>query len=201
MPERVGVLGGTFDPIHNGHLALAQAAREQLGLDLVVYVPAGVPWRKAGREITAAAHRLEMVRLATANEPASDVSEVEIERDGPSYTADTLEALANKSPGAELYFIIGEDALEDLPNWREPQRILRLARLAVARRPGRAVPDDRWRAIPSISGRLVWLEMEPVAISASEIRRLIGLGKPVSGMLPADVEAYIRKHGLYSRHS
>jgi nicotinate-nucleotide adenylyltransferase len=201
MPERVGVLGGTFDPIHNGHLALARAAREQLGLDRVVFVPAGVPWRKAGREITAATHRLEMVRLAIANEPAASVSTVEIDKEGPSYTADTLEALSGEFQGAALYFIIGEDALEDLPTWREPERILGLARLAVAGRPGRKVADGRWQAIPGIGERLVRLEMEPVEISASEIRRLEGLGKPVSEMLPAAVEAYIRHHRLYSRHS
>jgi nicotinate-nucleotide adenylyltransferase len=198
LSQRIGVLGGTFDPIHNGHLALAGAARQQLALDRVIYVPAGVPWRKAGRRITPAQHRLEMVRLAVAGDPAAEVSTIELDREGPSYTAETLDALARKHSGAELYFIIGEDALADLPNWRRPDEIIRLAELAVARRPGRASGgDERWRAIPGIDERIAWLDMEPVTISASDIRKRMAAGEPVDGMLPPAVEAYIRKHGLY----
>jgi nicotinate-nucleotide adenylyltransferase len=199
LAERVGILGGTFDPIHNGHLALAEAARKQLALTRLVYLPAGVPWRKAGREIAPAEHRVEMVRLAVAEDPAAVVSLIEIEREGPSYTAETLEALANNHAGADLYFIMGEDALADLPNWREPERIVAFAKLAVARRHGSAARDEAWRVVPGIDERTEWLEMAPVSISASEIRRRIAAGEPVDGMLPPAVEAYIRENRLYER--
>jgi nicotinate-nucleotide adenylyltransferase len=140
-----------------------------------------------------------MVRMAVQGDPESEVSTIEIEREGPSYTAETLQRLAQEHPGAELFFIIGEDALIDLPNWREPERIITLARLVVAPRPGPMAKDDSWRAIPNISERLEWLEMEAVRISASEVRRRLRLREPVDGMLPAPVEDYIRERGLYSR--
>jgi nicotinate-nucleotide adenylyltransferase len=200
LPERIGILGGTFDPIHNGHLALARSAREQLRLDRLIYVPAGVPWRKAGREITPARQRLAMVRLAVADDPSTEVSTIETERQGPSYTVDTLQTLKQQNPGAELYFIVGEDALADLPNWREPERIIAFATLAVARRSGSAAADQPWRSVSQIETRIVWLDMDPLAVSASDIRRRIAAGEPVDGMLPAAAEAYARKQGLYERN-
>ena len=131
---RVGVLGGTFDPVHRGHLTLARAARDELALDELLFVPAGKPWRKAGRIVAPAIHRLAMLRLALEDEAAFRVETMEMDRAGPSYTADTLEALRAARPGDELFFIAGEDALADLPNWVRPERILELATLAVARR-------------------------------------------------------------------
>lgn len=133
---RVGVLGGTFDPPHLGHLILGEEARQALGLAEVLFVPAGEPWRKAGRELSPREHRLAMVKVAVADNPAFAVSTAEIERPGPSYTAQTLAELAQQfDPGTEIFFIMGADALADFPNWHEPLHILELARLAVAQRP------------------------------------------------------------------
>jgi nicotinate-nucleotide adenylyltransferase len=138
-----------------------------------------------------------MVRLATRVDPAVEVSTIETDRRGPSFTAETLEALVEAHPGAELFFIVGEDALSDLPYWRHPERIIALALLAVARRPGTDTADRAWRSLPGIEERIAWIEMEPVAISASEIRRRIRAGDPVQGMLPEAVERYIHDNRLY----
>ena len=196
---RVGVLGGTFDPVHRGHLALARAARDELGLDEVRFVPAGQPWRKAGRIVAPAEHRLAMLRLALAGQSAFRVEALELERPGPSYTADTLEALAEAGPGDELFFIVGEDALADLPNWVRPERILELAILAVARRAD-VTPSALAEAEAKLAGlteRAVWLKMPLVPVSATEIRERVRRGEPVEGLVPPPVEAYIREHGLY----
>ena len=188
---RLGVLGGTFDPVHLGHLRLAETAREQMGLDRVVFVPAGLPWRKAGASIAPAGHRLSMLRLATACNPAFEVSDLEVAREGPSYTAETLEALAEAHPGAELFFLLGEDALADLPNWYQPERIRELATLAVARRPGEPVEAG------GSNGAVVWLEMPRLEISATEIRDRVRSGLSIRYLVPDAVEKYIREHGLY----
>jgi nicotinate-nucleotide adenylyltransferase len=191
------VLGGTFDPVHNGHLALAQAARKQLGLGRLIYVPAGLPWRKSGRKITPAPQRLQMLSLAVKGRPGTEISPIEVERRGPSYTAETLAVLARDHPGAELYFIVGEDALADLPHWRQPREILALAKLAVARRRVGEKPSGEWKEMPGIQERVVWLDMAPVEISASEVRRRVRHGEPISAMVPPAVEAYIEQQGLY----
>ncbi len=196
---RLGVLGGTFDPVHNGHLVVAAAAREQLGLERVLFVPAGQPWRK-DREITAAAHRIAMLRLAIDGEPAYELSTVEVDREGPSYTVDTLVELGQQFAGRDLVLVMGQDALVDLPNWKDAARVMELALLAIAPRGGRRLPkDDSWRAMPGISERTVWLEMEPVVVSSTGIRSRIWRGSTVRGMAPAAVEEYFRKHRLYSR--
>jgi nicotinate-nucleotide adenylyltransferase len=196
--RRLGVLGGTFDPVHSGHLAIAATAREQLGLENVLFLPAGQPWRK-DREITPAEHRLAMVRLAIAGEPAYQLSTIEIEREGASYTVDTLEELGARFPGQELVLILGEDALVDLPNWKDALRIPELALLAIAPRRGRMPKDETWRVMPGISGRMAWLEMEPVSISSSTVRARVRQGRTVRDMVPAEVETYFRKHRLYTR--
>lgn len=193
---RLGVLGGTFDPVHVGHLILAETAREQLALGRVVFVPAGVPWRKAVVSITEPEHRLAMLRLAIAGNPAFAVSDVEVTRVGPSYTAETLKALAKEHTGAELFFLLGEDALADLPNWYQPRRILQLATLAVARRPGG--PAEAGDEAPrGLSAGLVRLEMPRIDISASALRARVRDGLSVRYLVPEAVEAYIREHGLY----
>ena len=191
------MLGGTFDPVHRGHLALARAARDELALDELLFVPAGQPWRKAGRIMAPANHRLAMLRLALAGEPAFRVETLELDRPGPSYTVDTLEALRAARPGDELFFIAGEDALADLPNWVRPQRILELATLAVARREG--VPQAAGERLPGLSERVVRLKMPLVDVSATEIRERVRRGEPIGEMVPPAVAAYIREHGLYRR--
>lgn len=196
---RLGLLGGTFDPVHRGHLALACAARDELGLDEVLFLPAGQPWRKAGRMIASDEHRLAMLRRALEGEPAFRVSRLELERPGPSYMADTLEALRDDHPEDELFFLLGEDALMDLPNWARPQRILELARLAVARRADtspEALEEAEQRS-PGLGERVVWLKMPAVAVSATEIRERVREGQPIGGLVLATVEEYIRKQGLY----
>ena len=192
---RVGVLGGTFDPVHRGHLALARAARDELGLDELLFVPAGKPWRKAGRIVAPAEHRLAMLRLALEGEQAFVVETMELDRPGPSYTADTLEALRAVRPGDELFFVIGEDALGDLSNWVRPERILELATLAVARRVD--VPKAAAEGLPGLRERVVWLKMPLLAVSATVIRDRVRQGLPVDGLVPPAVAAYIGERGLY----
>ncbi|MDO8616632.1 MAG: nicotinate-nucleotide adenylyltransferase [Dehalococcoidia bacterium] len=196
--ERLGVLGGTFDPVHLGHLILAETAREQAALGRVLFVPAGRPWRKAGRQIAPAEHRLQMLRLATADNPAFAVSTIELYRQGPSYTAETLAALKAEHPEAALFFILGEDALADLPNWREPERIRELATLLVARRARtERSPESGGGAPPGTDERLTWLEMPLIEISATDIRQRARRGGSARYLVPDAVEAYIRETGLY----
>lgn len=199
---RLGVLGGTFDPPHVGHLILVEEARTRLDLGKVIFVPAGDPWRKAAQEVTAAEHRLAMVRLMLGSDPYFEVSTLEVERAGPSYTVDTLEALHQQhGPGLELYFILGEDALHDLPHWKEPARILSLAWLAVARRPaGEGWSDaDLEAAVPGVSERIVPLPMPTVDISSTDLRERAHAGLSLRYLVPLGVEEYIRRHGLYRR--
>jgi len=196
---RLGILGGTFDPVHRGHLALAHAACDQLSLGEVMFLPAGQPWRKAERMIASNEHRLAMLRRALEGEAAFPISTLELERPGPSYTAETLEALRDDRPEDELFFLLGEDALMDLPNWERPQRILELARLAVARRADISPEalEEAERRLPGLGERVIWLMMSTVAVSATEIRERVRAGQPIGDLAPAAVEEYIRKQGLY----
>lgn len=186
----VGVLGGTFDPVHIAHLILAETAREQLGLDRVIFVPAGQPWRKAGREIAPAADRLAMLRLAVEGNPAFEVSTVEVKRDTPSFTADTLARLQEEMPDARLFFLMGRDALLDLPNWRRPEVIRRLATLAVASRETEASPAGEQEGV-------IPLTMPRIDISASAIRDRVRQGQSIRYWVPDPVERYIRERRLY----
>lgn len=196
--RRTGILGGTFDPVHLGHLLLAESAAEELRLDRLVFMPAGRPWRKAARAVTAAEHRLAMLRLAVRDNPGFEVSTVELDREGPSYTVDTLAALREAEPGAELFFIVGEDALADLPKWHAPARILELATIAVAARSADG-PNLREieRLMTGLVADAVWLRMPIIEISATGVRERVRLGMSIRYRVPAPVEAYIREHGLY----
>lgn len=193
---RVGILGGTFDPVHVGHLILAEQARGHLGLELVLFAPAGQPWRKGDRQITAAEHRIEMLRLAIADNDRFGISDIEIRHDGPSYTADTLEALAGERLDDEFHFIVGADALADLPNWHDPERVIAHARLAIAPRetsgPVAGAPD-----IPGIAARCDAFPMLRIDISSTDIRTRVREGRSIRYLVPAAVEAYLREHGLY----
>lgn len=197
---RLGVLGGTFDPPHVGHLILAEEARTRLQLQSVLFVPAGDPWRKADQRVTSAEHRLAMVRLMVASDLGFEVSTIEVEREGPSYTVDTLADLHRQhGPGLELYFILGEDAIHDLTQWKEPARILSLAWLAVAGRPG----DEGWPGadleaiVPGLSERIVPLAMPTIDISSTGLRERARAGLSLRHLVPQTVEEYIRRHGLY----
>lgn len=196
---KLGVLGGTFDPVHVGHLLLSESAREELGLDRVLFVPAGNPWRKAGRSVASAEHRLALLRLAVQDNPAFVVSTLEVERAGPTYTVDTLVTLREQDPDAELFFIVGEDALADIPNWHSPQRLLELATLAVAARTGEG---PSWREaeqrLPGLAARVVWLGTPLIEISATGVRERVRMGMSIRYRVPPDVEAYIRDHALYA---
>jgi nicotinate-nucleotide adenylyltransferase len=200
---KLGVLGGTFDPPHLGHLILAQEALQALGLSEVLFVPAGEPWRKAGRELSPRADRLAMARLAVEDNPALAVSTVEVDRPGPSYTADTLAQLRDEAGSeTELFFIMGADSLADFPHWHEPQRILELARLAVAERPPldngaleESLPEE---LAETLRERVLWLRMPLIEISASTVRERVRRGLSVRYWTPQAVEEYIRSHGLYT---
>jgi nicotinate-nucleotide adenylyltransferase len=197
LSTRIGVLGGTFDPVHAGHLILGEAAREQLELDLVLYVPTGYSWRKPDREITPSEHRVAMTRLAIEENATFEVSTVEVDRPGPSYTDVTLEEIGKQHAGAELFFILGYDALADLPNWKAPARIVEQATLAVAERVGREGTVPLSGALPGFEARLVAVRMPLVGISASDIRRRVAAGRSIRYLTPDAVREYIAEHGLY----
>jgi nicotinate-nucleotide adenylyltransferase len=192
---RIGVLGGSFDPVHSGHLILAETAREQASLDRVIFVPTGYQWRKADREMAPGNQRCEMVRLAIAGNADFEVSTLEVEREGPSYTEVTLELLAAANPAAELVFILGQDALADLPNWHAPERVVELASLAVATRAGEGPPRPS-QAFPA--ARLTWLEMPLIEVSASDIRERVQNGRSIRYLVPDAVRDYIASNGLYA---
>ncbi|MDD5038893.1 MAG: nicotinate-nucleotide adenylyltransferase [Dehalococcoidales bacterium] len=197
---KVGVLGGTFDPIHNAHLIMAEEVKNQLNLAEVLFVPAGHPWLKEGNPVSAAEHRAEMVRLAIADKPYFKLSTMEIDRVGPSYTVDTIAELrAQLNTGSELYFILGWDNLAQLPKWREPSRLITMCRLVAVPRPGYSLPDleELGAAIPGLSRRLILLDKPEVDISATGIRSRIAQGQSISHLAPASVERYIRQHKLY----
>ena len=195
---KVGVLGGTFDPVHNAHLALAQCAQEQLGLAKVCWVPAGEPWRKADRLISPAEDRLAMVRLAIEGNQAFELCTLEVERAGPSYSVETLEELRRRSPGETFVFLMGLDALRDLPNWCEPGRLIQLATLAVAARGAeRLAANELDGLVAGLSARVVWLEMPHQDISATELRRRAAAGRSLLGLAPQAVAAYVRERRLY----
>jgi nicotinate-nucleotide adenylyltransferase len=199
VPGSVGILGGTFDPIHHGHLGIAEEAREALGLERVLLVPAASPPHKPGRPVTDAAHRLAMVELAIAGNPAFAVSRIEVERGGASYSLDTLEAL--RSAGVEQpWFILSTEALAGFPAWREPDRILDLCRLAVVPRGGYDPLDRAWVAerFPGREDRVTFLPGPLLPISGSVVRRRAAVGRSVRYLVPDAVARYIADHQLYT---
>lgn len=199
VPGSVGILGGTFDPIHHGHLGIAEEAREALGLERVLLVPAASPPHKPGRPVTEAAHRLAMVELAIAGNPAFVVSRIEVERGGASYSLDTLEAL--RSEGVEQpWFILSTEALAGFPVWREPDRILALCRLAVVPRGGYDPLDRAWVAehFPGREDRVTFLPGPLLPISGSVVRRRAAVGRSVRYLVPDAVARYIADNQLYT---
>ncbi len=199
---RLGILGGTFDPVHVGHLALAEAARTAFGLDRVLFIPAAVPPHKPGGAVAAAEERLAMVRRAVDAAPYFAVSEVELERQGPSYTVDTLADLQQRHPGAELYFITGADEVLALDTWHDPQRLLQLARFIAATRPGfdlSRLAQMESRLGPVARGRLLPLEWLELGLSSTDLRRLLSEGRSVRYLVPERVVEYIEERRLYRR--
>ncbi|MDX1931821.1 MAG: nicotinate-nucleotide adenylyltransferase [Capsulimonadales bacterium] len=199
---RLGVFGGSFDPVHTGHLRMAEVAREAASLDRVLFVPTQVSPFKTGRTVIPSELRLEMLRLAVADNPAFGVSDAEVRRAGPSYTVDTLRELAREYPEAERFFLTGTDAVRDLTKWREPEEILRLARFLVMTRPGVA-PDAVLAALPdTFEPRIAFISMPGLDISSSFIRDSLAAGRSVRYLLPPAVLKFIDDRALYrSRHS
>jgi nicotinate-nucleotide adenylyltransferase len=200
--SKIGVLGGTFDPIHQGHLIVAEDIREKLGLGEVLFVPAGRPWLKLKEEkpISAAEHRLAMVRLAVASNPYFKVSTLEIDRPGLSYSVDTvLELKAKLGAKAEIYFIVGPDALAELHMWKEPARLVEVCQVVGIGRPGHAQTDlhTLGSSIPGVSQRIMLMDVPQIDISATEIRRRVAQGLSIRYLVPEAVEKYIAEHELY----
>jgi nicotinate-nucleotide adenylyltransferase len=194
----IGVLGGTFDPIHIGHLIIAEEARVKLGLSKVLFVPAGQPWLKQDRDITAAVHRIEMVRRAIADNPYFELSTLEVERSGPSYTVDTLTMLHKQLGGrTSLFFILGRDTLAELPLWKEPQKVVQLCRLVVPPRLGSRDLRHLETTLPGLLDKVIQLAMPVIGISSSEIRRRIAQGLSIRYLVPPEVEKYITEHRVY----
>ena len=195
---RIGVFGGTFDPIHLGHLIVAEDARVALELDKVLFIPAGQPWFKSYRQITDARHRLAMVRLAVEGNPAFDVTDIEIRRTGPSYTVDTLTELRGQHPHAEFIVILGVDTLREIDRWHQPRQLFEQASVVGMARPGASLDLSVLNAaIPGASRRMRLLDSVLIEISGTEIRQRVTAGQSIRYRVPAAVERHIHDNGLY----
>ena len=199
---RIGIYGGTFDPVHVGHLILAEQAREHARLDEVWFVPAFRPPQKEGSTVSRFEQRIEMLALATAGNPAFKVDELEKDRSGPSYTVDTLAELRRRHGGHEFFLLVGSDTLADLPHWHEPRRLLELAGLLVMARPGNPVltADELLRHLgpPAPPLRLEVAQTPLIDISSRDLRRRARAGRSLRYFLPRAVECYIRDKRLYA---
>ena len=191
-------MGGTFDPIHHGHLVAASEVQAWFGLEEVVFVPTGQPWQKTGRDVSRAEHRYLMTVIATASNPRFWVSRVDIERDGPTYTIDTLRDLHRDMPEAELYFITGADALSDIFTWRDAAELFELAHFVGCTRPGYEMDRSTLEGIPE--DRVTIVEIPALAISSTDVRDRHAAGDPVWYLVPDGVVQYIHKYDLYSPH-
>nr|WP_237221103.1 nicotinate-nucleotide adenylyltransferase [Rothia nasimurium] len=192
---RLGVMGGTFDPIHHGHLVAASEAAAIMGLDEVVFVPTGNPWQKANQKVTDPEHRLLMTVIATAPNPTFTVSRVDVDRDGPTYTIDTLRDLKAQRPNAELFFITGADAMSQITTWKDADKMWDLATFVAVTRPGHEleVPEEA-------AGRVHVLEIPAMAISSTAVRDRARNELPVWYLVPDGVVQYIKKYNLYRDH-
>ena len=191
MAERLGVLGGTFDPVHSGHVLLAQAILERLPLDRVLFVPAADPPHKRCL-VASAAHRFEMVRLAIEDLDGMEASRAELDRDGPSYTVETLRHFRSHYANSELYLIIGADNISDLSTWHDPEGILALATVVSGSRDEQALPQDA-----KFGSRILRVQTPAYDISSTDIRQRLLQGLPVRYLVPEAVERYLATHGLY----
>lgn len=193
--QRIGVMGGTFDPIHHGHLVAASEVAASFDLDEVVFVPTGAPWQKVDRAVSPAEDRYLMTVIATASDPRFSVSRVDIDRDGPTYTLDTLRDLQTAYPEAgELYFITGSDALAQLLTWRDVDALFALAHFVGVTRPGHVLADP---GLPA--GEVSLIEVPALAISSTEVRDRVASGRPIDYLVPEGVARYVSKRKLYRR--
>lgn len=188
-------MGGTFDPVHHGHLVAASEVQAWFGLDEVVFVPTGQPWQKSEREVTSAEHRYLMTVIATASNPRFWVSRVDIDREGPTYTIDTLRDLSAQMPDADLYFITGADALAEIFTWRDAAELFARAHFVGCTRPGYDMDASTLEGIPA--DRVTILEIPALAISSTDCRARTAAGQPVWYLVPDGVVQYIAKHDLY----
>jgi nicotinate-nucleotide adenylyltransferase len=197
--ERWGVLGGTFDPVHVAHLALAEQVRDALDLRAVLFVPAARPVHKPAAGVSPVEHRLRMVELAIADNPAFQISRIEIDRPSPSYSVDTIEQLVAERPADSFVFIVSAEAVRELLGWRRPQRLLELCEVAVVPRLGVTTPDRRWLndKFPGQAERFIFIDGSHLGHSSSEIRARVAAGRTIRYLVPSQVEAYIREHALY----
>ena len=199
---RLGIFGGTFDPVHYGHLLLAEQCREQCRLDQVWFIPAGIPPHKLAQTLASGKARAEMLELAVAGHESLFVDRRELERSDPCYTVDTLAGLKAEDASRDLFFLMGADSLAEFPTWREPLRIVELAQLAVVNRAGAAAVDPKsWQASlgEPLMSRIQFVTISGVDFSSSDIRRRIHAGRSIRYMVPRAVECYIETHGLYAR--
>jgi nicotinate-nucleotide adenylyltransferase len=191
MGTRLGVMGGTFDPIHVGHLVTAEEALHQFALDEVVFVPTGRPWMKEHDVVASAEDRFTMTTIGIEPEPRFHASRLEVDRGGSTYTVDTLRALRDEVPGAELFFITGADAMLEIMRWKEPETVFDLAHFIAATRPGYDV--EPFDAMPDVTV----MRIPALAISSTDIRARVHEGRPIRFLVPGGVEAHIRTAGLY----
>ena len=204
-PGSIGIMGGTFDPIHLGHLAIAAHAQDALGLERILFVPAARPPHKRLASLSSVEDRVAMVRLAIADRPGFELSLIEVERPGPSYTVETLTDLAARERAAgrkpDLTLVLSAETFRDLPGWHEPERLLAACRIAVVQRPGYAAPDRSWLAAqaPGAVDRVDFLEGPRLDISSTSIRTLVAEGRSIRGLVPPAVERYVAEHHLYRR--
>ncbi len=191
--HRLGVMGGTFDPVHHGHLVAASEVQSRFGLDEVVFVPTGRPWQKADEAVSPAEHRYLMTVIATASNPRFTVSRVDVDRPGPTYTIDTLRDLSRQRPDSDLFFITGADALSQILGWKDVEEMWRLARFIGVTRPGHDLSDT---GLPQ--DRVSLLEVPAMAISSTDCRDRVRADEPVWYLVPDGVVQYIGKHRLYA---
>lgn len=197
---RLGIFGGTFDPVHWGHLVMAEQCREQCGLDQVWFLPAGLPPHKTGSAISSGKQRAEMLEFAIAGQAEFLVNRMELSRDGKTYTVDTLRQLHEERADDELFFLIGGDSLNDLPSWREPGRIVELATVVAVNRGDRPLPEEQelFKHLgPEVASRVKLVTMPGMDLSSTDIRQRVREGKSIRFMVPRAVEAYIAEHNLY----
>jgi nicotinate-nucleotide adenylyltransferase len=197
--RRVGIMGGTFDPIHHGHLVAASEVQSWFDLDEVIFVPTGEPWQKADRDVSPAEHRYLMTVIATAANPRFEVSRVDIDRSGPTYTIDTLRELTALHPDADLYFITGADAMAALLTWQDHEELFKLAHFVGCTRPGHELTDVSLEGLPK--DRITLVEIPALTISSTDCRHRVETGEPVWYLVPDGVVQYIGKHELYRKNS